>query len=403
MIQYISFRLKTSTFKESAIVCSTLDSPRSLDEFDINIIDLNDELLWRNNARTYDTINNICDLDNLNSMIRNSQETNIIILFPQDCEFQYGCDSYGQYVKSIELKNMKYELQKIVGKLINQSSFNLEYENTVTNVENQSIDANFYFNVNAESGLLKSNRSNKVTTMRYREKVIISTLTLDTHDKLMSFIRAVNLIRNVDSIPEWIHEINMFDDREQKETILKHREIIESSEYKISLAEQKIEENNEYKSVLFTNGDQLVNVVFNMLAKLLDYDLSEFEDKKKEDFLIKKDGVTFIGEIKGVTSNVKSEHISQLDVHLQSYLDQLAEQQRSENVKSILIINHQRNKCLAERQPVHENQIKLAHRNNSLIIETITLLNLFEQFVLNKITVNEVSSLFREKVGLLEL
>ena len=27
---------------------------------------------------------------------------------------------------------------------------------------------------------------------------------------------------------------------------------------------------------------------FNMLAKLLDYDLSEFEVKKKEDFLIKK-------------------------------------------------------------------------------------------------------------------
>ena len=113
--------------------------------------------------------------------------------------------------------------------------------------------------------------------------------------------------------------------------------------------------------------------------------------------------VTFIGEIKGVTTNVKSEHISQLDVHLQSYLDQLEEEQQSENVKSILIINHQRNKCLSERQPVHDNQIMLAKRNNSLINETITLLNIFEKFISNEINVDEVKTLFREKIGLLEI
>ena len=62
---------------------------------------------------------------------------------------------------------------------------------------------------------------------------------------------------------------------------------------------------------MYTNGEQLVEVVFDILESFFSYSLSEFKDEKKEDFLIKLDSVTFIGEIKGITSNVKSEHVSQ--------------------------------------------------------------------------------------------
>lgn len=75
--------------------------------------------------------------------------------------------------------------------------------------------------------------------------------------------------------------------------------------------------------MLYENEDELVSVVFNMLENMLDYDLSLFIDQGDEDFSIKLEDVTFIGEIKGATSNVRAEHISQLDVHYQSYLDKL--------------------------------------------------------------------------------
>ena len=105
-----------------------------------------------------------------------------------------------------------------------------------------------------------------------------------------------------------------------------------------------------------------------ILDELLDYDSSEFVDEKREDFLVKKEDITFIGEIKGVSSAIANKNVSQLDVHVQSYLDNLQEERKEEKVKGLLIINHQRNKPIEERQEVHEHQVNLAKRNVSLII-----------------------------------
>ena len=140
-----------------------------------------------------------------------------------------------------------------------------------------------------------------------------------------------------------------------------------------------------------------------MLEALLDCDLSSFKDEKAEDFLIKKDKHTFIGEIKGVTSNVKSEHISQLDVHYQTYLDKLRENTEDEKVHQLLILNPLRNKPLQSREPVHEIQIKLAKRNECLIIETVTLLRIYEQFLMKKITSEQCMEVFSTETGLLSL
>lgn len=66
-------------------------------------------------------------------------------------------------------------------------------------------------------------------------------------------------------------------------------------------------------------------------------------------------------------------------------------------------MNHQRNYESKDRQPVHENQIKLAVRNGSLIIESCTLLKLFEMFKSSEITSDECIELFKDRTGLLEL
>ncbi len=131
-------------------------------------------------------------------------------------------------------------------------------------------------------------------------------------------------------------------------------------------------------------------------------EITMFEDVKKEDFCFEILGTTFIGEIKGVNHNVKNENISQLDVHYQSYFDE-HEDVSPNDVKALLIMNHQKNKPITNREEVHEQQIKLAERNGSLIIETPVLLKLFEEYLRGNKTREECISLLREAQGLLEL
>ena len=142
-----------------------------------------------------------------------------------------------------------------------------------------------------------------------------------------------------------------------------------------------------------------MDVVFEILEEMLGCDLSEFTDKKKEDFKFLLDGKVFIGEIKGVTPNVKKANVSQLDVHVQEYMDDNDE--LSENIVALLIMNHQRMKAVSEREPVHEEVIRLAERNGSLIVDTVALLKLFENYVLGRKSREECIGVLTGNTGLL--
>ena len=192
------------------------------------------------------------------------------------------------------------------------------------------------------------------------------------------------------------------DDVEQREKIAVYEEKIKEASDQIEAAKAKLKQNDRVKSILYANGDHLVSVVFEILEKLLDCDLSEFVDKKKEDFLIKKSSCTFIGEIKGVTSNVKHEHISQIELHYRGYLDRLDDEGISESVKQLLIINPFRSKPLDQREPVHKEQITRAERNGCLIIETHTLMRMYENYCLGLLTAQRCEEIFAKCTGVLK-
>ena len=101
-----------------------------------------------------------------------------------------------------------------------------------------------------------------------------------------------------------------------------------------------------------------------------------------------------------MTPNVKKLNVSQLDVHVQEYLD---DNEESENIVALLIINHQRNKPISEREKVNEEVIKLAKRNGSLIVETMTILRLFEKYLLKEKTREECIDILVNHTGLLEI
>lgn len=406
-IQIISYK-KIREQEFGGITTSTIKSPKSLDEFDINVIDLtSSEHLWCNDDYACSSINCINDFISLSSMVGNSKKTKVLYVFPPNMDFPYAYGVYdGKYQKHIWLKDCldvvcKNILSKVLPMMV-RGEF-LAFENTRTTISGQIYEADFYFGMKTD-GVTQSDLSEKITTIAWNDRIYGTTLNIvNSKEGLMNYLNFVFGKKDKAEVPDWISNIDFADDEQQRINIEQNQLVIAESQERIKTANEVLERNARYKSVLYTNSNELVEVVFEILERILGCDLSEFEDLRKEDFLIKLPDCTFIGEIKGVTSNIKYEHISQVELHYRGYLDRLEEEGKSENVKQILIMNPFRTKPVDKREPVCEDQVKLAERNGCLIIETITLLRVFEKFCNEEITTQKVIDVFSERVGLLSL
>lgn len=400
MIQMLTYGRRTESFEGRDMVINTFHDAQSLDEFDINIINLNSREVWRNADKDRNKINGGNDLRSLSSMMHNSTKTRIVIIFPQNMNFEYFYYG-GRYTKACELKDMLMLMMKEILSILHYPfrGLGLYYENTKTKVGSKEIGASFHFS-DDEKALLKSIKSDKATTIEWGD-AILTTLYLKDYDDIMTFLSAINLLSEKEEIPEWVRTIKMFDDNAQSGIIEDNHATIQTALENIEAAQKVLDKNNEYKSILYTKGDELVRVVFEMIEQMFGCDLSGFEDKYDEDFLFQADGVTFIGEIKGVSHNIKSDNISQLERHYQNYLEEHEEEEGK--IKALLIMNHQKNKPLQEREPVHERQVSLAKRNGSLIIETPVLLKLFEKYRMGELDRKKWLEAVKENTGLLHV
>jgi len=386
------------------ITISDYSHPMSPDDFDINVIDLSYKNIWRHGGNQIGPISIYDDLRPISKMIGDSSKSKTVYVYPQDGDFLYYYDGK-QYKYRSRIKN-----------LISNENYNLGYEScfsmyapqlhvvfepTKTIIKNIEYAADFRFAFDIGTIITKSESSGKTTTIKTEREYYFTTLDIcSSLEKLMLFLEEY-LVSVLPDVPDWVKTYEFWNDADSKATIESNKKQIFELNQKIEDAETILNENNRYKSILSTNGDELVEVVFEILEKMLNCTLSDFIDEKKEDFRIEKNNHVFIGEIKGINTNVKNENVSQLDVHYQSYLDE--EKNDKTNVHAILIINPQRNRSNEERDPVGEQQIKLAKRNESLIIETITLLKVFELFLDGKLSSERIVEVLASKVGILKI
>mgnify|MGYP003300999417 FL=1 len=71
-VQIISYKNELKDkFKDYDIVYSTINSPQSFDEFDVNIISLQHEEIWQNKSRDITSVNCIEDFKCLQKIIKN--------------------------------------------------------------------------------------------------------------------------------------------------------------------------------------------------------------------------------------------------------------------------------------------------------------------------------------------
>ena len=405
-IQLINYSGGSLRSNKNISLISKLNKPQSLDEFDINIIDLDSDKLWENDANSISSVNEIQDFINLRIMIERRQKSTIIILLPQNREFQYyyNCLSFNDRV---ELKNyLDIITNNIISKLIPESipvaTYNLFYENTITEIEGLENKSAFNF-VSSNNILTKSRDSEKITTIQPIERFIFTTLdVLTSEEKLMAFLKKCNLILDIEEYPQWLLDYKILNDDELSDLVTEKETLIKNAQEDIKNAEDGLNSNLEYKSILFTNDKPLATQVFKILEQILDIDLSGFKDEKKEDFLIElEESYEFIGEIKGITSNVRNGNISQLDVHYQNRVDKLEDEKIEKEVKALLIINPLKTTPINDREPVNKDQIELAERNKSLIITTKSLLNIYELFISEKLITNKCIEMFKNEIGLL--
>lgn len=408
MIQLLTYNGNEEKLKGKDVIINKLHDAQSLDEFDINVIDLRDNNIWEYNESNNVSINSINDFKSLRTMISLSKKTKIIIIYPQNVTYSYdrhyhmNINGY-RLDKKCELKDMITKMNQHILNCLYNPIIDLKvfYENTRTQINNSEILASFTFgDILPTDVLTKSFGSDKPTTIKHGN-VILSTLDIKSYEQLIGFLKQIHLIKEKDEVPKWVKEEKMFDDKKQLRIIDENNDIISKATDKIKQARKIMDRNERYKSILYTSGDELVDVIFEILEQMLGCDLSAFHDIKKEDFNFCLDNNVFIGEIKGITSNVKSINVSQLDVHVQNYLDDHEEDK--DKITSLLIVDHQRNRPLSEREPVHNIQINLAKRNESLIVETITLLKLFEKYLGDTLTREKCVEILTTNTGLLTI
>ena len=386
---------------------STLDEFDSFDAYDINIIDLSDKEMWRYSGSNIGGLDDISDLKSISKELSTVKKAKVIVVFPQNIDYRYGWISYkGKYSKYYKIKDMLTSVINIISKyLFKIEGFDIAYSKNATSLNELIYYSDFNFNQSVDGSfsiITKSDTSDKVTTIDYNGLIITTLDVISTKESLDNFILFLEENEKGEEAPKWMQDIKFYDDEQLIKDKLSNEERIDELEQKNKKIDKKLLDNDKYKSVLYETGDKLVKVVMEMLDKMLENDSSNFVDKKREDFLIKKEIVTFVGEIKGLSSAVSNKSVSQLDVHVQNYMDELYNENKNENVKGLLIINYQRKVKLSERNEIHKNQIDLAKRNKALIISSDILLKLYEQFLFKKINTDDIIKILSEKTGVLK-
>ena len=392
---------------DSNYIINTFKNPRAFDEFDINILDLSFDLLWLYRGNRAESINIIDDLKHYKNIIKNANNSKILVILPQNVNYIYKY-SNGKYQYKCELKNLLNLVQSLLVDNIYEYYFQLEFETTQTKFNNKMVKADFHFINNMfeiEAIVMNSDRSNKATTIKVKDNLFYTTLDITESKKVLQefLVKTQMNEEKINEIPEWIEEINILDDEKIKSNIQEIEKEITEKKNKKEIEIEKLNKNNKIKRILYETDKKLQEEVIEILNEMLDYKDNNFVDEMEEDYRIKKENVTFIIETKGLSRNIKGEDISKTLNHVEMYEDKIEENNIQENVKGIYIVATQRNKRIEEREKTPDRQLKLAERNNILIIRTEILLKLYEKFKNGKIKTKEIIELLMNLTGELKL
>ena len=151
---------------------------------------------------------------------------------------------------------------------------------------------------------------------------------------------------------------------------------------------------------MYETGTELNKEIINILEDILK-EHNEFKDIYEEDYKFISDNTTFIVETKGLSNEVSGQNVTDAFSHLTIYEDKLEQENKVETTKCLFFVASQRKLRISERKKVNQRQETIAKRNNTLIIDTPTFLNIYEDFLNQKISKDEIIKIFKEQFGVI--
>lgn len=384
----------------------------SFDNYKYNIIDLTNSELWKFHDIGCSNFTNINLINHLKNMIKSTANI-VLIILPNNinvkCDYKW-INGVSDFQSSRKLKDILPKFRDVLVENINEELINIKliFEKNCSKLNNKdNFESDFYFDVLDDTKIyITTENKNKAVILKLGEKgnIYISTLHSLLNDKIINnVIDGVFTSKQIE-VPEWVNNVSFYTDEELNQNNLQLESELDEINSKIEKNNEKLNENKEYKKILYTSGDVLVRKVTDILEKILIYDCSDFIDENKEDMRIKFDDITFIFEIKGENDGINKKNISQLMTHVDEYEDSLEKEgEPSEIIKGILIKNEFKNKPINEREPVHVEVIERAVKNNCLIITSKLLLDLFEKYLRQEMTVEQAKEILKNQTGLINL
>lgn len=393
-------------FTNKEIVISNFSEYKSFDLYDINIINLTSNDLWESNSSKGEYLNDKSDLSTIKNAI-NTSNTKVLIVFPQNHYFRYDYSIYSRkFNKEQQLKSIKEKVNEFITKYIYEPLPKFDYEKGITKIDGENYSSDFYFN--EPEGMILCEKSKKNNTMSLSDRVVITTLGIfetpvnkEKEKRLFIFLNKIGFLTKNETIPKWLENIPFYDDYIYREKINECIDEINKLNIVIEENREKLNNNLKYKSILYSSGNSLSEQINKMLKEMFELN-DEFVDVYEEDFIFKAGGITFVVETKGLNNEVSGQNVSDAYNHLIIYEDNLEKNGIEEESKCLFFVANERFKEPKERNQIKERQITIAKRNKTLIIETTTFYKIFEDFIKEEVSVEEILEMFKQNTGLLK-
>lgn len=208
---------------------------------------------------------------------------------------------------------------------------------------------------------------------------------------MVKYILQTNEEESNESV-DWLKNIKILDDEVLNKKYVKNMEQQNKLKEEQNNLNDKIANNNYYKSLLYCSGDKLVEVVEDVLKEMLDVKIDD-RDLKRQDLYLKLDGKSILVEVKGVNHPFQRDNISQTKRHIKDYAEanKIYGADVDELCKGVLILNPYSLHDLKDKiskEFYSKEVIDDAKYENICTLDTLTLLNYFSKWKNDPTSIN---------------
>lgn len=208
-------------------------------------------------------------------------------------------------------------------------------------------------------------------------------LDISRMPNMIKFILQIIEEESEDTV-EWLNSINILDDVEIRKKLNVNNQNLKKLLKEKENLENKSKENEYYKSILYSSGDKLVEVVKIILEEMLAIPVND-TDLKKQDLYFNLDKKNILVEVKGVNHPFQRDNISQVKRHVKDYAEEnkIYGADVDKNCKGVLILNPYSRHDLKEKISkdfYSEEVIADAEYEKVCTLDTLTLLNYYSKW-----------------------